>query len=114
MLTFKTNTLGEPVTDSGRPVVCDGCGVKLTSQPGPDQQQEVPPAIARLVYGNDAAQLPAGAVPLTYIVCERGIDCLTLALLADDLYRRTACKDPLCTGDGTLEHPCRSPLGRLS
>lgn len=112
MITFKTNTRGEPVTESGRPVTCDGCGARLTSQPGPDQQQEVPPALARQVYGEDRdTVVAAGDQPLTFIVCDRGTDCLTLALLAEELYRASRCRDPLCTGDGTLARPCRDPLG---
>jgi hypothetical protein len=107
-ITFKTDPAGRPVTESGRPVVCDGCGVRLTSQPRPEQVQQVPPAIARQVYGENREQTVAeGGQPLVYVVCDRGVDCLTLALLADDLYRRTRCRDPLCTGDGTLAHPCR-------
>lgn len=79
MITFKTNPAGHPVTESGKPVTCDGCGVVLTSQPGPDQQQPVPDDVALQVYG-------LGPGVLTYVVCERGADCLTLAQLADEMH----------------------------
>lgn len=91
MITFKTNSLGHPVTESGKPVTCDGCGVALTEQPGPDQQQDVPADVAREVYGQ-------GPGVLTYIVCQRGADCLTLAMLADEMYDRIRCRVPGCTG----------------
>jgi hypothetical protein len=109
LITFKTNRHGHPVTESGQPVTCDGCGIRLTTPPTAEQQQEVPPAVALLVYGEDRRKLAPGVAPITYVVCERGIDCLTLAQLADDLYFRSRCNDPLCTGDGTPARPCRSP-----
>lgn len=91
MITFETNHEGHPVTDSGRPVVCDGCGVVLTAQPGPDQQRPVSDDIARDVYGQ-------GPGELTYVVCERGEPCFALALLANELYRRVRCRIPDCRG----------------
>lgn len=106
-----TDPSGQPVTESGKPVICDGCGVVLTVQPPAEQQQEVPPQVARRVYGEDReAVLAAGGQPLTYVVCERGEACLILARLDDELYQQTACRDPRCTGDGTPARPCRRPL----
>jgi hypothetical protein len=104
VITFRTNPAGHPVTESGRPVTCDGCGIRLTTQPGEAQQTLVPAFIAREVYGRQTPP-PAGVEPLTYVVCERGVDCFALALLADELYQRARCKDPLCDGDGV--RPCR-------
>lgn len=113
MIVFKTDPTGRPVTESGRPVTCDGCGVRLTTAPTEAQQRQVPEELARRVYGQDlAAVLAAGEQPLTYVVCERGIDCSALAELADELYQAAACKDPLCTGDGTLARPCRTTSHR--
>lgn len=115
MITFKTNTRGEPVTESGQPVTCDGCSIRLASPPGEAQQQEVPADVALRVYGEDRARtLAEGGQPLTYVVCDRGVDCMTLAELADSLYEQTRCRDPRCTGDGTLARPCRDPLGQLN
>lgn len=91
LLIFATNALGHPVTGSGKRVTCDGCGIKLTAQPTAAQQTPVPAEIALKVYGQDVTQVPAGQEPLTYVVCERGVDCLTLAQLADECYARTAC-----------------------
>lgn len=92
MLTFPTDPNGRPVTDSGKPVTCDGCSVVLTEQPGPEQQQPVPDDVAREVYGQEPGVL-------TYVVCPRGSDCLTLARLADELHEQTRCRVPGCRGD---------------
>jgi hypothetical protein len=92
VITFKTNHLGHPVTESGKPVTCDGCGVVLTRQPGPGQQRPVLDEVARETYG-------AAPGTLTYIACERGADCLTLAELAEELYNHTRCRVSGCTGD---------------
>lgn len=92
MIAFNTNHAGHPVTGSGKPVTCDGCGVVLTAQPGPGQQQPVPDDIAHRTYG----QAPG---VLTYVVCPRGADCLTLARLADELHENVRCRIPGCRGD---------------
>lgn len=92
MIKFRTNAVGHPVTESGKPVTCDGCGVVLTTQPGLEQQQPVPDDVAREVYGQEPGVL-------TYVVCERGADCLTLARLADEFHDRTRCRVPGCSGD---------------
>lgn len=92
MITFKTDPHDRPVTESGKSVTCDGCGVVLTEQPSPQQQRPVPADIAREVYG----QKPGA---LTYVVCPRGDDCFTLAQLADELHDRNRCRTPGCRGD---------------
>lgn len=96
MITFNTDQNGHP-TESGSPVTCDGCGTVLTEQPGPDQQMPVPADVARKVYGQEPGVL-------TYVVCRRGEDCITLALLADELYDCARCRVPGCTGNR-----CKTP-----
>jgi hypothetical protein len=91
-IVFKTDLQGHPVTESGKPVTCDGCGVVLTAQPSADQQQPVPADVAREVYGQE----PGG---LTYVVCERGAACFDLARLDDEMHERTRCRVPGCRGD---------------
>ncbi len=97
MSLFLIDEHGHPVTVSGNPVTCDGCGTVLTEPPGPDQQEPVPDDVARVTYGQ-----PPGV--LTYIVCRRRGDCLTLARLADELYERVRCRRPGCPGD-QCAHP---------
>lgn len=92
VITFKTDASGRLVTESGKPVTCDGCSAVLTEQPGPDQQRPVPDDIVRDVYGQEPGSL-------TYVVCQRGEDCLTLALLADEMHDRTRCRVLHCRGD---------------
>jgi hypothetical protein len=91
-IVFKTDLHGHPITESGKPVTCDGCGAVLTVQPGPDQQQPVPADVAREVYGQEPGVL-------TYVVCERGAACFTLAQLGDEMHARTRCRVPDCRGD---------------
>jgi hypothetical protein len=92
MITFKTDHLGHPVTESGKPVTCDGCGTVLTEQPGPDQQAPVPDDLAHDVYGKEPGVL-------TYIVCPRGAECLHLAQHADEMYDKARCRISGCNGD---------------
>lgn len=91
-ITFKTDSAGRPVTESGKPVTCDGCGAVLTRQPTADEQKPVPDQVALDVYGKAPGVLG-------YVVCPRGVACLDLAELADDLYDRTRCRTPGCSGD---------------
>jgi hypothetical protein len=102
-MTFKTNTAGHPVTETGKPITCDGCAVVLTEQPTEAQQTPVPSPIVETVYGQQPGDVH-------YVVCARGIDCLTLALLADELYQRNRCKDTLCDGRGPY---CRGSDAKL-
>lgn len=98
-ITFDLNPAGQPMTTSGKRVTCDGCGVELGSQPTPEQQAPVPASIAQTVYGR-------GPGELVYVACKRGVDCLTLAVLDDELHASNMCKAPGCNGD-------RCDVGRL-
>jgi hypothetical protein len=91
-IVFTLDKAGRPVTDSGKPVTCDGCGTRLEAQPSAEQQAPVPDDVARTVYGAEPGVL-------RYVVCERGVDCMTLAQIADELWDRCRCRVIECNGN---------------
>lgn len=79
-------------TPSGELITCDGCAAPV-EEVTDAMRHPVPVEVGRAVYGR---------TDLHYIVCAPLPDgsqpCLTLALLADELYETARCRVPGCDG----------------
>ncbi|GLY08297.1 hypothetical protein [Actinoplanes sp. NBRC 101535] len=91
MYLFPTDSHGHPLLDerTATPVRCDGCNTALTAQPGPAQRRLIPSPYSEALY-----RQPPGE--LFYVACTRGVLCLDLAELADELHYRHGCPLPAC------------------
>lgn len=99
---YRPNKAGHPLPAPDQTARCDGCGITI-AEPRPDQEHLIPGPIAREVHGEDPGSL-------VYVICDRGTDCLTLALLYDELQARVRCTKPRCThGPGCTDPALPAP-----